>query len=124
MRATHSGYAAATKRLALRGFLLAQGSNDADPGDSIRFEWDFDGNGTVDSTEPAPTYVYSQPGVYQARLTVTDPDGKDGTTVIPVTVGNTAMTAPINSRMPTVIRTKRLFQMLMSHNYDKVDAAC
>ena len=38
------------------------GSNDADPGDSIRFEWDFDGNGTVDSVDPNPTHIYTTPG--------------------------------------------------------------
>ncbi len=75
------------------------GSSDPEGG-TLTYAWDFDGNGTVDSTEPAPTYVYSQPGVYQARLTVTDPAGKDGTTVIPVTVGNTKpsvkITGPVN----------------------------
>ena len=44
------------------------GSNDADQGDSIRFEWDFDGNGTVDSVEPNPTFTYTTPGQYTAKL--------------------------------------------------------
>jgi PKD repeat protein/type 1 glutamine amidotransferase len=64
------------------------GSNDPE-GASLTYAWDFDGNGTTDSTEVMPVHTYTQPGVYQARLTVTDPDGKTGTTVIPVTVGNT-----------------------------------
>ena len=64
------------------------GSSDPE-GALLTYAWDFDGDGTVDSTEPTPTHQYTQTGVYQARLTVTDPDGKDGTTVIPVTVGNT-----------------------------------
>ena len=40
--------------------------------------------------------MYTTPGVYQARLTVTDPAGKDGTTVIVVTVGNTKPTVKFN----------------------------
>ena len=52
------------------------GSNDADPGDSIRFEWDFDGNGTVDSVEPNPTHTYTTRGQYTAKLTVFDSSGK------------------------------------------------
>jgi cytochrome c len=70
------------------------GSSDPE-GATLTYAWDFDGNGTVDSTEAAPTHVYAQPGVYQARLTVTDPAGKNGTTVIPVTVGNTKPTVEI-----------------------------
>ena len=37
----------------------APGYERPDPGDSIRFEWDFDGNGTVDSIEPNPTFIYT-----------------------------------------------------------------
>ena len=43
------------------------------------------GDGAV-SSDPNPTHVYTTPGVYQARLTGTDPAGKEGTTVIVVTV--------------------------------------
>ncbi len=43
---------------------------------------------------------YKTPGAYSARLTVTDPAGKSGTTVIPVTVGNTrpqvSFNGPVN----------------------------
>ena len=41
----------------------SEGSRDPDPGDSIRFEWDFDGDGTVDSTDPNPTHTYTTGGV-------------------------------------------------------------
>jgi PKD repeat protein/type 1 glutamine amidotransferase len=67
------------------------GSSDPEGG-TLTYAWDFDGNGTIDSTEPTPTHTYAQPGVYQARLTVTDPAGKEGTKVIPITVGNTKPT--------------------------------
>ena len=70
--------------------VMFSGLGSTDPeGEMLTYAWDFDGDGTVDSTDPAPTHEYAQTGVYQARLTVTDPHGKDGTTVIPVTVGNT-----------------------------------
>jgi cytochrome c len=66
------------------------GSADPDPGDSISFAWDFDGNGTVDSTDPNPTFTYTANGVYTARLTVTDPSGRSGAANTTITVGNTA----------------------------------
>ena len=69
----------------------------ADPeGGTLTYAWDFNGDGTTDSTVANPTYQYTTPGVYQARLTVTDPAGKDGTTVIVVTVGNTKPTVKFN----------------------------
>ena len=69
----------------------------ADPeGGALTYAWDFDGNGTTDSTVANPTHAYTTPGVYQARLTVTDPAGKTGTTVVIVTVGNTKPTVKFN----------------------------
>ncbi|NOK59758.1 MAG: hypothetical protein GFH27_549285n282 [Chloroflexi bacterium AL-W] len=38
----------------------------------IRWAWDFDGDGTIDSHEPSPTYVYTEPGHYIISLTVSD----------------------------------------------------
>ena len=46
----------------LRVQFSSDGSRDPDPGDSIRFAWDFDGNGTVDSTDPNPEHVYTANG--------------------------------------------------------------
>ena len=69
----------------------------ADPeGGALTYAWDFDGNGSTDSTVANPTHAYTTPGVYQARLTVTDPAGKTGTTVVIVTVGNTKPTVKFN----------------------------
>ena len=75
------------------------GSSDADPGDSIRFEWDFDGNGTVDSVEPNPTHVYTARGQFTAKLAVIDSSGKVGSANTTITVGNTAPT--VNITVPT-----------------------
>ena len=62
----------------------------ADPqGTAVTYAWDFDGDGTVDSTDANPTHTYQEPGQYTARLTVVDPDGNEGTITTIVTVGNT-----------------------------------
>jgi PKD repeat protein/glucose/arabinose dehydrogenase/type 1 glutamine amidotransferase len=66
------------------------GSRDPDPADSISFEWDFDGNGTVDSIDPNPTFTYTTRGVFTARLTVTDSSGKTASANTTITVGNTS----------------------------------
>ena len=43
---------------------------DESTGDFSYWEWDFDNDGTVDSTEHNPTYTYISPGVYTVSLTV------------------------------------------------------
>ena len=73
----------------------SEGSRDPDPGDSIRFEWDFDGNGTVDSVDPNPQFTYTALGQYTARLTVIDSSGKSASANTTITVGNTSPTVTI-----------------------------
>jgi cytochrome c len=75
----------------------SNGSNDPDPGDSISYAWDFDNNGTVDSTEPDPSFTYTANGVYTAKLTVTDSSGKTAVTSTTIEVGNTAPTVTITT---------------------------
>jgi PKD repeat protein len=74
-------------------------SNDPDPGDSIRFEWNF-GDGSPLSEEANPTHTYTSPGNYTAVLKVTDSSGQSTSTSTVITVGNTAptvtLTAPID----------------------------
>jgi cytochrome c len=67
----------------------SEGSQDPD-GTAITYEWDFDGNGTIDSTDPNPTHRYSSPGVYRALLRVTDQSGQMGVNSVRVVAGNTA----------------------------------
>ena len=64
------------------------GSEDPD-GDALTYAWDFDGDGVDDSALASPTHVYAQAGTYTARLLVTDPTGKTGTSTVVITVGNT-----------------------------------
>ncbi|MGW0549671.1 ThuA domain-containing protein [Streptomyces altiplanensis] len=65
------------------------GSQDPD-GDNLSYAWDFDGNGTYDSTDADPTHTYTAKGDFNAQLKVTDSTGKSGYANIPVTAGNTA----------------------------------
>jgi PKD repeat protein len=41
------------------------------------WEWDFDDDGSVDSTEQHPTHTYNQAGVYSVRLRVSNTGGSD-----------------------------------------------
>ncbi|MBY5163860.1 ThuA domain-containing protein [Salsipaludibacter albus] len=66
------------------------GARSSDPeGASLSYAWDFDADGIVDATGVDATHTYDEVGVYDARLTVTDPEGKVGTATVPITVGNT-----------------------------------
>lgn len=75
----------------------SEGSHDPDDGQQISIEWDFDGDGTTDSTEPNPSHEYTATGDYLARLTVTDPTDRSTVSNIPITVGNTAPTVTLTS---------------------------
>ncbi|RIJ70805.1 DUF1349 domain-containing protein, partial [Nakamurella silvestris] len=73
------------------------GSKSTDPeNEELTYAWDFDGDGTTDSTEVKPSHTYTTNGVYNARLTVTDPVGKEGTATVPITVGNTKPVVKFN----------------------------
>lgn len=54
------------------------------------YEWDFNGDGNVDSREPNPSYTYESPGSYRASLTIV---GASGGRSLPasanIVVGNT-----------------------------------
>lgn len=80
----------------------SEGSRDPD-GDSLSFEWDFDGDGTFDSTEADPSHTYENKGDFTAQLKVTDSSGKTGYANIPITAGNTApevkIETPVNGKL-------------------------
>ena len=50
---------------------------DTSTGSPTAWEWDFNGDGTVDSTEQNPTYTYQSTGYYTVSLTVHADAGKD-----------------------------------------------
>ena len=73
------------------------GSSDPDPGDALTFAWDFDGNGTTDSTDPSASHTYATAGVYVAKLTVSDSNGKTDIKTTTITAGNTSPTVTIST---------------------------
>ncbi|HEY0637099.1 MAG TPA: ThuA domain-containing protein [Pseudonocardiaceae bacterium] len=71
-------------------------------GDPITYAWDFDGNGSTDSTAANPSFTYTANGRFPATLTVRDSTGRSASTSVVITVGNTAPTVtlqlPANGR--------------------------
>ena len=60
----------------------------ADPeGRRLKYAWDFDGDGDIDSRQTNPTFTYSEDGVYRATLTVTDQGGRVVSDYVDITVG-------------------------------------
>ena len=77
----------------------AQDSDDPD-GVIVSYRWDFgDETGSYNvSNSGAPfSFSYRKPGVYQARLTVTDNQGGTDSVVVPITVN-----WPVGTPLPTV----------------------
>ncbi|WP_197038967.1 ThuA domain-containing protein [Herbidospora cretacea] len=66
-------------------------------GDPITLAWDFDGNGSTDSTAANPSYTYTANGTYNPTLTVRDSTGKSSSASTVITVGNTAPTVVVNT---------------------------
>jgi glucose/arabinose dehydrogenase len=66
-------------------------SSDPDPGDTLTYAWDLDGDGAFDdATTSQPTRTYTE-GTYSARLRVTDLDGASDTSdPITITAGANA----------------------------------
>ncbi|WP_232788689.1 PQQ-dependent sugar dehydrogenase [Streptomyces odonnellii] len=73
-------------------------TSSSDPeGGALTYQWDLDGDGTFDATGPRVSRTYPDNGQFQARLKVTDPQGKTGLSSRQITVGNTAPTVGITS---------------------------
>jgi cytochrome c len=67
--------------------LSSAGSSDPD-GDALSFFWDFDSDGSVDSSEPNPSVTYTSLGRHAASLRVVDATGRSSTTAARIVVGN------------------------------------
>jgi cytochrome c len=55
---------------------------------ALTYAWDFDSDGTTDSTDANPSHTYTANGAYTAKLTVKDADGNTAVANVPITVGN------------------------------------
>jgi len=68
-------------------------------GENATYQWDFDGDGTIDSTAFEPSFTFAVGGVYETILYVTDITGVDEIrSLIEV---NTPQTQPTQSPQPT-----------------------
>jgi glucose/arabinose dehydrogenase len=77
------------------------GSTDPD-GEVLTYAWDFDGNGTTDSTAANASFTYTTPGVFQAKLRVTDPVGLFDEKTVTITAGNAPPVPVIDSPAGTL----------------------
>jgi glucose/arabinose dehydrogenase/PKD repeat protein len=72
-------------------------SNDANPGDSLTYAWDLDGDGQLDdSTAVNPLATYTKTGIVTAILRVTDSTGLWSETTLEIQVGNSPPQAVID----------------------------
>ena len=71
----------------------SEGTADED-GDRLRYEWDFDADGVVDSHLRNPSFTFEENGLYHATLKVTDLGsphrGKTASAEVDIVVGNVA----------------------------------
>jgi glucose/arabinose dehydrogenase len=76
----------------------ASGSADPDPGDTLTYAWDLDGDGAYDdATGATAQFTYTSAGSYLAGVRVTDNHGASATDSVAIQAGNTPPTATISS---------------------------
>lgn len=61
-------------------------------GSIVAWAWDFNGDGTIESAEKAPSHSYSAAGTYDVILTVTDDGGAEDSTTQSITVAYAPLT--------------------------------
>ena len=89
-QAPTAAFTAAPTTLTAGATVSFDGTGSHDPDGTIaRYEWDFDGDGAFDAEGAKVTHVYGTAGSFQARLRVTDDDGRtaSATRTITVTAG-------------------------------------
>lgn len=65
----------------------SKGTVDYDTNDKLTYLWQFESEQT-NSTEEETTYIFKKPGIYIAKLTVTDKSGASTTSEIQIKAGN------------------------------------
>ena len=79
------------------------GSSDPDPGETLTYAWDLDGDGNYDDAAlPEGTWTYQQTGVTTVRLLVTDSHGATATTTQAINAGGALPTPVIDSPAGTL----------------------
>jgi cytochrome c len=68
----------------------SSGTTDPDGDTKLRYAWDFDGDGTVDSRSADASHTYTVDGTYRASLRVTDQGGRRASADVDIVVGNQA----------------------------------
>jgi PKD repeat protein len=73
----------------------------------LSYEWDFDNDGIVDSTDENPSYTYINPGTYTVKLTATDLDRSTDTLIKTdyINVKNYTLTCPDGGAIECLERT-------------------
>jgi glucose/arabinose dehydrogenase len=82
----------------------ASASHDPDPGDTLSFSWDLDGDGTfADSTSPTPSFIYQQIGTYHPSVRVSDNNGSTTrSSLFTISAGNAPPVPVIDSPDPSL----------------------
>lgn len=68
---------------------------DASTGTITSYAWDFNNDGTIDSTVQSPTHMYPSAGIYTVNLTVTGPGGSDSEVKTNYITATAAQVAPV-----------------------------
>jgi len=95
---------------------------DASTGSPVAWAWDFENDGTPDSTEQNPAFTYPAAGTYTVKLTVTDAAGATDDETQTITVSETGpIAAP---EFPTVAFPVLVISMFafLAMAYRKVDS--
>lgn len=62
------------------------------------FSWDFDADGTEDSTAQSATFTYTESGVYTAVVTAADANGATAKDLLQIVVNSAPVAAPVADR--------------------------
>jgi hypothetical protein len=98
--------------VSINDLISFSGSGTDSDGPLMGYAWDFDGNGTLDSTSTkdfSPVYGYAKIGIYTAVFRVTDDDGDFAERTVKVTVIKDAPVA--NAGKDTIVSIKDLVHL-------------
>ena len=62
---------------------------DTSSGEPVSWKWDFDNDGSIDSTSQNPSFIYNNPGTYSVKLVASKPGSSDTITQVNYITVNT-----------------------------------